>query len=97
MPRAEESDGYFCCAVSRLDFCAIGIFARRIGKFFLARQLVGQKGVHAQKRERLNWRFSLNKPPVLLGEVKNTLVNKNLCVIISEGLATASLKITGGF
>ena len=37
MPRAEESDGYFCCAVSRLDFCAIGIFARRIGKFFLGR------------------------------------------------------------
>lgn len=39
----------------------------------------------------------MNKPPVLLGEVKNTSVNKNLCVIISEGLATASLKITGGF
>ena len=29
--------------------------------------------------------------------VKNTLANKNLYVIISEGLATASLKITGGF
>ena len=44
-----------------------------------------------------NWRFSLNKPSVLLGEIKNTSVNKNLRVKISEGLATASLKITGGF
>ena len=43
------------------------------------------------------WRFSLKKPPVILGDDKNTLVNKNLYVIISEGLATASLKITGGF
>ena len=43
------------------------------------------------------WRFSLINPPVLLGDDKNTLVNKNLRVIISEGLATASLEKTGGF
>lgn len=28
------------------------------------------------------WRFSMNKPPVLLGGGKRTLVNKNLGVII---------------
>ena len=36
-------------------------------------------------------------PQFYWGTIKNTLVNKNLRVIISEGLATASLEITGGF
>ena len=43
------------------------------------------------------WRFSVNKPPVLLGELK-TLVKIKTSWYNSDGLAAASLiKIPGGF